>query len=215
MEKKCTKCGEIKMLAEFVKHKRYKDGHYSQCKVCTKQLVKQWEKENPDKKNEIRTRYRVNNREKIREMDREYYIDNHERYLEKARIAQAKYFRTEKGREKYKLQGEAVRSRFPEKMKARRFMRTAIGNGTLLKPSKCSLCESEEFQIDAHHPDYSKPLEVVWVCKPCHGIVHRKIKSHRDRLSEKTAKADAIVKTCEETAREVSEEGFPPSKDGQ
>lgn len=212
MEKKCTRCKKVKMLTEFVKHKFYKDGHYSRCKTCTRELEKTWRQNNQDKKRAIRAIYRENNRDKIREMDRQYYIDNHEKYLEKARIAQSKYFRTEKGKQKYQMQGELVRKRFPEKSRARSLLSNALCDGKLMKPSKCSLCGSEEYAIDGHHPDYSKPLEVIWVCKPCHGIIHRKIKFHRDRLSEKTAKADAIVKTCEETARGISEEGTPPKK---
>ena len=32
--KKCTKCGELKLLEDYFKSKKYKDGHRSQCKVC-------------------------------------------------------------------------------------------------------------------------------------------------------------------------------------
>lgn len=206
MEKKCTKCGELKMLTEFVRHKRYKDGYYSQCKLCSYALTKKWEKENIDKKREARTRYRENNRENIRKMDREYFVENHEKRLTQARIAQKKYYQTEKGRAKYEEQTKLVRKRFPEKCRARSLLSNAIVDGKIIKPKICSLCGSDQFSIDAHHPDYSKPYDVVWLCKPCHGIVHRKIKSHRDRLSEKTSKEDATVKTRDESTREASEE---------
>jgi len=34
--KKCSKCGEVKPLSEFHRHKRYKDGVYFSCKSCRK-----------------------------------------------------------------------------------------------------------------------------------------------------------------------------------
>ena len=206
MEKKCTNCGEIKMLTEFVKHKSYKDGHYSQCKICTRAKEKTWRQNNQDKKRIIRTRYRENNREKIREMDRQYYVDNHEERLETAKIAQKKYYQTEKGKASYYRHGKLCRKRYPEKARARSLLSNAICEGKIIRPKNCSLCNSDEFVIEAHHPDYSKPYDVIWLCRSCHGIVHRKIKSRADRLSEKTSKEDATVKTCEETARGISEE---------
>lgn len=211
MQKTCANCSKEKMLTEFVKHKRYKDGYYSQCKACSYAKTKAWTIVNQDKKREIRARYRKENREHIREMDRKNYIENQEIRLESARKAQAKYYQTEKGRSKYKEQGKLVRRRFPEKCRARSLLSNAIVDGKIVKPKICSLCGSGEFSIDAHHPDYLKPYDVVWVCKPCHGILHRRIKFHRDRLSGKTEKSDSTVKTHEETMRENSEEGSPPS----
>jgi hypothetical protein len=38
-----------------------------------------------------------------------------------------------------------------------------------LRPQHCSAC-GVECKPQGHHPDYSKPLEVVWLCRPCHRV---------------------------------------------
>lgn len=202
--KKCTKCEETKPLDDFRKSSRYKDGHYSRCKKC----MQEYEKTNlnQERKRELRTKYRENNRERIREQDREAYHQDPEKFREKARISQKKYFQTDKGREKYKQQGLKLRKKYPEKARARSLLSNAICAGKIIRPSKCSLCRCDKGIIESHHPDYSKPLDVIWVCKSCHFMVHDRIKFHRDRLSGKTPKGDATVKASEETAREASEE---------
>ena len=48
----------------------------------------------------------------------------------------------------------------------------AISNGLITRPSRCSNCENY-VDVEAHHADYSKPLEVSWLCKLCHEHLHR------------------------------------------
>ena len=170
--------------------------------------MKEYEKnnENHEKKLESRKKYRENNRERIREQDRNRYMSNPEAARAKARINQKKYFQSEKGKEKYRLESLKLREKFPEKARARSLLSNAICKGKIQRPDKCSLCGCDKGIIEAHHPDYLKPLDVIWVCKSCHFIIHERIKHHADRLSEKTEKSDAIVKTHDESVRGVSEE---------
>ncbi len=60
----------------------------------------------------------------------------------------------------------------------------AIELELLTKPEKCSLCCASG-DVDAHHYDYSKPLDVFWVCPRCHGIIHREINDGRIELEKK------------------------------
>ena len=55
--------------------------------------------------------------------------------------------------------------RYPEKDRARRAVKHAVKSGKLVK-TPCELCGNEK--VVAHHDDYSKPLEVRWVCRHCH-----------------------------------------------
>jgi hypothetical protein len=52
--------------------------------------------------------------------------------------------------------------RHPDRAKARRAVREAIRKGTLTR-NPCEVCNS--IKAESHHPDYSKPLEVRWLCK--------------------------------------------------
>ena len=61
----------------------------------------------------------------------------------------------------------------PEKIKAHRLVRYAIKIGSLVK-STCIICG--EIKVNAHHKDYSKPLEVIWLCNKHHAKEHIKIK---------------------------------------
>lgn len=66
--------------------------------------------------------------------------------------------------------------KYPEKTKARILLNRAVSLGFLLKPSGCSLCGSLS-SVEAHHEDYSKPLEVIWLCRKCHAETHKNAKA--------------------------------------
>jgi hypothetical protein len=48
----------------------------------------------------------------------------------------------------------------------------ALKRGKLVRPSSCEWCGGTNRKIQAHHEDYSKPLEVIWLCIPCHSARH-------------------------------------------
>ena len=51
-------------------------------------------------------------------------------------------------------------------------VRRAIKNGVLVK-EPCSRC-GEQKSV-AHHEDYDKPLDVMWLCQPCHKQRHKEL----------------------------------------
>lgn len=46
-----------------------------------------------------------------------------------------------------------------------------IRSGDIKRPGKCSACGAE-CQPEAHHNDYSRPLDVEWLCRKCHQKRH-------------------------------------------
>jgi hypothetical protein len=55
---------------------------------------------------------------------------------------------------------------------ARQKLSYAIKTGKIVRPVTCSNCQ-KECMVEAHHVDYNKPLNVIWLCEKCHRELHR------------------------------------------
>ncbi len=62
-----------------------------------------------------------------------------------------------------------------QRQRARWSVKRAIKSGKLFRPNACQKCGCE-CHPDAHHCDYSKPIEVMWLCKSCHVEWHKHFK---------------------------------------
>lgn len=58
----------------------------------------------------------------------------------------------------------ASKRRYPERDRARNLLFRAVARGVIVKKP----CHCGEVKVEAHHPDYNKPLEVEWYCNPHH-----------------------------------------------
>jgi len=89
--KRCSKCKEIKSVNEFFKDKRSKNGYQSHCKKC----LKEYYKNNVDKRKLYWKEYCKNNIEKIKKYHREYCKNNARKIIEyiKTRIRTDPKFR--------------------------------------------------------------------------------------------------------------------------
>ena len=60
-------------------------------------------------------------------------------------------------------------------MKARAHLKVAraVRKGILNKQC-CEICSHEK--VEAHHPNYNEPLNVVWLCRQHHAEIHRRYK---------------------------------------
>lgn len=80
----------------------------------------------------------------------------------------AEYVKTPSGRD---ARSRAVRV-WQERHPLRRAAHIALGNAVRdgrVKPLPCFVCGKES---EAHHPDYSRPLDVVWLCPAHHKQAH-------------------------------------------
>lgn len=107
----------------------------------------------------------------------ESFLRNHAVYLARARERNKTPERREAEKRRNstpegKLRRQATYQRqyavHPERRKARIAVTSAIGCGRL-HPGPCMVCGEK---AEAHHPDYSRPLDIVWLCKSHHVEVH-------------------------------------------
>lgn len=67
---------------------------------------------------------------------------------------------------------ERYRSKRPYVRKAALIVLDAVRKGELVRPDRCESCHAEK-KLEAHHDDYSRPLDVRWLCRLCHKGWHR------------------------------------------
>ena len=157
MEKTCKKCGRSLDITEFYKHSQMKDGHLSFCKDCVKNRMAE---------------YRVNNYAIVLEKDRirgrkAEAVERRREYYQNLRSQNPDFYRQRSAEYLQKY-----RDKFPEKSIARQRLERAVKSGTIERPDVCSAC-GKKCKPEAHHRNYSKPLEVVWLCNACHAKEHR------------------------------------------
>ena len=149
--KVCFRCGAEKPLTEYYKHKSFADGHLNKCKSCAKSDARE-------------------NRAKKLEYYREYDKNRHESDpVRRAKSHAASKSWRENNRERHTELTKNWRQKHPEKYAAHSAVSNALRSGKLQKET-CAVCGDENSQ--AHHNDYTKPLDVVWLCSKHHAQVH-------------------------------------------
>ena len=67
------------------------------------------------------------------------------------------------------------------KQNARILLKYHINAGNIIKKNECEYCGVVPLlsrHLEGHHEDYSKPLEVIWLCKKCHIQADRLLRLH-------------------------------------
>ena len=166
--KTCKKCCRALDIEQFYVHAQMSDGHLGFCKECVKERVRQHRSDNIESVRQY-DRFRgklphrltasmmrgrnatPEQREQVRENRRKYESANKEKVLMLNR-----QWAKENG----------------NKRKAHNTLNNAIRAGKIIKPQACECGNTGT--IHGHHTDYSKPLDVVWLCALCHGKEHWK-----------------------------------------
>lgn len=131
------------------------DKHH--CKDCKKAYAKKYREDNIERIL-VYDRNRVNAKERVQKQ---------KEYKERLRIENP-----EKYDEIYHSLRKRYRAKYKEKAHAENLLNDAIRTGKIIRPNKCIVCQ-KECKPQAHHYDYSKPLDVMWLCVRCHANVHK------------------------------------------
>jgi len=130
--------------------KEWRERNKEKIKEYMKAYGPKYFQDNKERLNPIRQAWRDNNIEKSRSYTRKWYQENKDKLAPIDKV----------------------------KASVRRKIRTNIDNGNIEKKSHCEKCNHDGsiFRIEKHHEDYSKPLEVIFLCAKCHKIRHIELK---------------------------------------
>ena len=142
------------------------------------QRMREWHKQHPEyiklhmrkyrKEHPEYRQYIKDYREKRRAENPSYCSDSSRKWQtkhpDKVRLIHQRYKRNHPEIVRNSLRRYAIKH--PEKIKARRTVRR--------KPCGycCLICGSTE-NLNKHHPDYSKPKEIITLCRKCHIELHQ------------------------------------------
>lgn len=162
VNKKCRRCEKVFPISAFYVHSEMADGHLNICKDCVKNRIMLYRQENIDR---------------IREYDRRRgrTEEHNQKNLECTYALKAT--NPEKYKERMEKRNSNYIQKHPDKYIAHMMVRNKLRDRKLdRKP--CEVCGTTR-KVEAHHDDYSKPLNVRWVCKKHHMEIHRAINDKR------------------------------------
>lgn len=155
--KTCFVCLIEKPLESFYRHPQMADGHLNKCIECARHDA---------------LNHRRDNLSRVRDYDRK-------RGDSPSRVAARKaYALTEAGKASLARGKKAWELRNKHKKSAVIALNNALRDKRIFKTEVCQKCGLSG-RLEAHHPDYSKPLEVLWVHDPCHKQIHKEERAAR------------------------------------
>lgn len=144
----CKSCCVTKPECDFYR------GNKSRCKECIKEAV------------------RAN---RIANIDHYRSFDKARASMPHRIAARRAYQATPRGIEAAKQAKKAWRMRNAEKRRAHDAIAKAVAKG-VVNPLPCFVCGRED--SEAHHPDYSSPLAVTWLCSKHHAQLHKEAREY-------------------------------------
>lgn len=154
--KVCTRCNTEKPLTEFSPRNDTKAGYHSHCKVCRNGHIREVYHDDLDESRE----YNKAKKKRLRLTS--------DKPLETQRKWQSR------NREKLVAENIARQKAHPEQHKAHKKVLYAVKVGKLPAVTSLTCADCGKPARNYHHEDYSKPLDVIPLCRFCHAARHSK-----------------------------------------
>ena len=153
--KTCCICKAEKPLDQYYKKAASRDGLMAACKACHLVRHRRSVAKKPEHYRATAAAWKKENPMRIARCDRDWRAANRDKLRE---IRRARAYRDR--------HNPATRP----KVLARQRVKAAIRRGKLER-RPCEKCGATD-RVHAHHPDYARPMDVVWLCHACHIIEH-------------------------------------------
>lgn len=169
----CSRCKQTKVLTDFYADKRSRDGRMSHCKQCERAY-----KQRPEVVSRMRQHRRKNAQteraKRLKRIRHRRYADE-SRYKEYHRQYKQEYWKRPEAKERQRKYRQRPDVR--QRDSANRAVLRAIKRGLTPHATKrkCADCGNQASQHH-HHNGYEPKhwLDVVPICRSCHGKRHRK-----------------------------------------
>lgn len=194
--KPCKKCLRVLPPENFYQHRR-------ECKQCKSAYSKKYQYDNREKISKKlhekylkfaakikleRKKYYRENTEKVKSRVKKWRFENAQKVIEYTKIWRSKnkerIYSVQK-KHRIKNSGKYVgyfknwQKKNPPQHAANKKFSAAIQMGKIVR-QPCRDCGSKKAQ--GHHPDYFKPLDVVWLCRPHHLEEHARLRRFKNQL---------------------------------
>lgn len=159
--KKCARCGRVLPVSEFSLHR---SSLRSNCKACRNIELREYWSSRPERVQEARRNRTESGR---------------------GREDQRRFWASKTDEERRALRRKYKSRRAPQpvnQLRAQGRLHAAVRSGRIKKPTTCETCGASGVVINAHHDDYSKPLDVKWLCSWCHRKLHAKTRAEGRHL---------------------------------
>ena len=164
--KQCSRCKEVKLLNDFPRDRKQRDGLRASCKDCNKLRQKEYHQNNRDKELQRGKEYRQNNKNKISQRRKEWYQNNRDKALQRKK----EYYQNNRDRELQRRKEHHQNN--PDKARAKHARRRATKRNATPPWADKAVIEAiyaeavwlQDFTGEPCHVDHIVPLKSDFVC---------------------------------------------------